>query len=97
MTDGSNLAILVVDNQDMSIRAWIGGVRRALDLVCRRHLPGSTCKPFVYGLAFDDVALLPDSSIKDRPIRIGDYAPQNCAMPACGWTSPPKTWPRRCH
>ena len=77
MTDGGDLAILVVDNRDLSIRAWVGGVRSALDLVRRRRSPGSTLKPFIYGLAFDDLALLPDSLIEDRPIRIGDYAPEN--------------------
>ena len=77
MTDGGDLAILVVDNRDLSVRAWVGGVRSALDLVRRRRSPGSTLKPFIYGLAFDDLALLPDSLIEDRPIRIGDYAPEN--------------------
>lgn len=77
MTDGGDLAILVVDNRDLSVRAWIGGVRSALDLVRRRRSPGSALKPFIYGLAFDDLALLPDSLIEDRPIRIGDYAPEN--------------------
>ncbi len=77
MTDGGDLAILVVDNRDLSIRAWMGGVRSSLDLVRRRRSPGSALKPFIYGLAFDDLALLPDSLIEDRPMRIGDYAPEN--------------------
>ena len=77
MTDGGDLAILVVDNRDLSIRAWVGGVHSALDLVRRRRSPGSTLKPFIYGLAFDDLALVPESLIDDRPIRIGDYAPEN--------------------
>jgi penicillin-binding protein 1C len=77
MTDGGDLAIVVVDNRDLSIRAWVGGVRSALDLVRRRRSPGSALKPFIYGLAFDDLALLPDSLIEDRPMRIGDYAPEN--------------------
>lgn len=77
MTDGGDAAILVVDNRDLSIRAWVGGVRSALDLVRRRRSPGSALKPFIYGLAFDDLAVLPDSLIEDRPLRIGDYAPEN--------------------
>ncbi len=77
MTDGGDIAILVVDNRDFSIRAWVGGVRSYLDLARRRRSPGSTLKPFIYGLAFDDLALLPDSLVDDRPIRIGDYAPEN--------------------
>lgn len=77
MADGGDIAILVVDNRDLSIRAWVGGVRSALDLVRRRRSPGSALKPFIYGLAFDDLAVLPDSLIEDRPLRIGDYAPEN--------------------
>jgi penicillin-binding protein 1C len=28
-------------------------------------------------MAFDDLALLPDTLIEDRPLRIGDYAPED--------------------
>ena len=39
--------------------------------------PGSTLKPFIYGLAFEDGFVHPDSLIDDRPIRFGSYAPDN--------------------
>src|ERR1700744_1116953 len=39
--------------------------------------PGSTLKPFIYGLAFEDGFLHPESLIEDRPIRFGSYAPEN--------------------
>jgi penicillin-binding protein 1C len=39
--------------------------------------PGSTLKPFVYGLAFDDLIIHPETMIVDAPMRFGDYAPQN--------------------
>src|ERR1700752_804 len=39
--------------------------------------PGSTLKPFVYGLAFDDLLIHPETIVTDRPMRFGDYAPQN--------------------
>jgi len=77
MTDGGDVAILVVDNRDLAIRGWVGGMRSALDLARRRRSPGSALKPFIYGLAFDDLALLPDTLIEDRPLRVGDYAPEN--------------------
>jgi penicillin-binding protein 1C len=77
MADGGDIAILVVDNRDFSIRGWVGGTRSYLDLARRRRSPGSALKPFIYGLAFDDLALLPESLVEDRPIRIGDYAPEN--------------------
>ncbi len=39
--------------------------------------PGSTLKPFIYGLAFEDGFLHPETLIDDRPIRYGSYAPEN--------------------
>ncbi|GGF42395.1 penicillin-binding protein 1C [Aliidongia dinghuensis] len=77
MTDGGDVAILVVENRELAIRGWVGGVRSALDLARRRRSPGSALKPFIYGLAFDDLALLPETLVEDRPLRIGDYAPEN--------------------
>lgn len=44
--------------------------------------PGSTLKPFIYGLAFEDGFVHPDSLIEDRPIRFGTYAPENFDMMA---------------
>jgi penicillin-binding protein 1C len=77
MNDGGDIAILVVDNRDLAIRGWVGGERSALDLARRRRSPGSALKPFIYGLAFDDLALLPDTLVDDHPLRIGDYAPED--------------------
>ena len=42
--------------------------------------PGSTLKPFIYGLAFEDGFVHPESLIEDRPIRFGSYAPENFDM-----------------
>jgi penicillin-binding protein 1C len=42
--------------------------------------PGSTLKPFIYGLAFEDGFVNPESLIDDRPIRFGSYAPENFDM-----------------
>src|SRR5581483_1510781 len=39
--------------------------------------PGSTLKPFIYGLGFEDGLIHPDTLIEDRPIRFGGYAPEN--------------------
>ncbi len=77
MGDGGDVAIVVMDNRDAAIRAWVGGVSSYLDLARRPRSPGSALKPFIYGLAFDDLALVPDSLIDDHPLRIGDYAPEN--------------------
>ncbi len=39
--------------------------------------PGSTLKPFIYGLGFEDGLIHPETLIEDRPIRYGSYAPEN--------------------
>jgi penicillin-binding protein 1C len=39
--------------------------------------PGSTLKPFIYGLGFEDGVIHPDTLIDDRPSRYGSYTPEN--------------------
>jgi penicillin-binding protein 1C len=39
--------------------------------------PGSTLKPFIYGLGFEDGLIHPETLIEDRPVRYGGYAPEN--------------------
>ena len=39
--------------------------------------PGSTLKPFIYGLGFEDGLIHPDTLIDDKPARYGSYAPEN--------------------
>src|SRR3546814_17138096 len=41
--------------------------------------PGSTLKPLLYGLAFDDGFLDPRSIVTAAPLRISVYAPANFA------------------
>jgi penicillin-binding protein 1C len=78
----ANLAALIVRNRDRAVLAYVGGVdyfgeSGMVDLVRARRSPGSTLKPFIYGLAIDDARIAPDTLIDDAPLRIGDYAPQN--------------------
>ena len=39
--------------------------------------PGSSLKPFIYGMAFDDGIAAPDTLIDDEERRFGDYQPEN--------------------
>ena len=39
--------------------------------------PGSTLKPVIYGLAFEQGLAHPETLIEDRPARFGAYAPRN--------------------
>jgi penicillin-binding protein 1C len=81
---GVAAAILVVENETGEVRAHVGGTGffdtlRAgqMDLASALRSPGSTLKPFIYGLAFEDGVVHPETLIDDRAIRYGAYAPEN--------------------
>lgn len=81
---GVAAAILVADNRTGAVRAHVGGagyfdaIRAGqMDLALALRSPGSTLKPFIYGLAFEDGAVHPETLIDDRAIRYGAYAPEN--------------------
>jgi penicillin-binding protein 1C len=82
-----SVAILAVDNVSGDVLARVGSPdyfddRRAgqVDMTRAVRSPGSTLKPFIYGLAFEDGFVHPESLIDDRPIRFGSYAPENFDM-----------------
>ena len=86
---GQNISvgIIVVDNASGDVLARVGSAgyfdsSRAgqVDMTRAVRSPGSTLKPFIYGLAFEDGFVHPDSLIDDRPIRFGSYAPENFDM-----------------
>jgi len=79
-----SLAMLVIDNKDGAVVARVGApdyfdTRRAgqIDLTRSVRSPGSTLKPFIYGLGFEDGFIHPETLIDDQPTRYGAYAPQN--------------------
>jgi penicillin-binding protein 1C len=82
-----SIGIIVVDNESGDVLARVGSPdyfddHRAgqVDMTRAVRSPGSTLKPFIYGLAFEDGFVHPESLIDDRPIRFGDYAPQDFDM-----------------
>lgn len=80
--DNVNLAMTIIDNKTMAVRAHIasGGRDRQggwLDMTRRYRSPGSTLKPFIYGLAMDDGLLSSSTWIEDAPTRFGSYQPEN--------------------
>ena len=75
-------SILVVENKTMAVRASIGNADRGrpggwIDMTGRKRSPGSTLKPFIYGMAFDDGLATPGSNLIDMPARFGNYQPEN--------------------
>ncbi len=82
-----SIGIIAVDNATGDVLAHVGSAdylneRRAgqVDMTRAVRSPGSTLKPFIYGLAFEDGFVHPDSLIDDRPVRFGSYAPENFDM-----------------
>jgi penicillin-binding protein 1C len=79
-----SMALLVADHQTGEILASIGApdlldeVRQGhVDMTRAIRSPGSTLKPFIYGLAFEEGIGLPESYIEDRATNIGGYQPTN--------------------
>ncbi|HEX3440250.1 MAG TPA: penicillin-binding protein 1C [Pseudolabrys sp.] len=79
-----SVAILAVDNASGEVRARVASpdyfdVRRAgqVDMTEALRSPGSTLKPFIYGLGFEDGFIHPETLIDDRPARYGNYTPEN--------------------
>jgi penicillin-binding protein 1C len=82
-----SIGILAIDNASGDVLARVGSpdyfdVQRAgqVDMTRAIRSPGSTLKPFIYGLAIEDGFVHPESLIDDRPIRYGSYAPENFDM-----------------
>ena len=80
----TSAALLVVDNATMEARAYVGSVAFAdrerlghVDMVQAWRSPGSTLKPFLYGLALDDGLIHSESLLVDAPQSFGGYRPGN--------------------
>jgi penicillin-binding protein 1C len=77
-------AVLVVDHATGEVLAHVGSAgyfdrerQGAIDMTGAVRSPGSTLKPFIYGLAFENGLAHPETLIEDRPTRFGSYAPEN--------------------
>lgn len=80
--DGANMAVIVVNNSTREVAAYLGGANfwsqeGQVDLADATRSPGSTLKPFIYGLAFEDSIVHPQTLIDDKPMAFGDYEPKN--------------------
>lgn len=82
--DNVSTAIIVADHQTGEILAEVGSAdymdrtrHGAVDMATAVRSPGSTLKPFIYGLAFEAGLAHPQTLIEDRPIRFGNYSPKN--------------------
>ncbi|SDQ58783.1 penicillin-binding protein 1C [Pseudomonas grimontii] len=87
LPEHTSAAILVVEEESMAVRAYLGSVdindaKRFghVDMISALRSPGSTLKPFLYGMALDEGLIHSESLLQDVPRRYGDYRPGNFSM-----------------
>jgi penicillin-binding protein 1C len=83
---GANLSIAMImaDSQSGEILAEVGSANyfdRArsgwIDMTHVPRSPGSTLKPFIYGLALEQGIAAPETLMEDRPANFSGYRPRN--------------------
>lgn len=79
-----SVALLAVDHRTGEILAHVGSADYhdasrlgAIDMTDAVRSPGSTLKPVIYGLAFEQGLAHPETLIEDQPTRFGTWAPKN--------------------
>jgi penicillin-binding protein 1C len=79
-----NLAVLVLDNKKNEVLSYVGNSNgrgqkhgHRVDVITAKRSTGSLLKPFLYGLAWQDGLILPNSLLADIPTQFGGYAPKN--------------------
>jgi len=88
LPERTSAALLVVDNASLEARAYVGSAEFGdeqrlghVDMVRAWRSPGSTLKPFLYGLALDDGLIDSESLLVDAPQSFGGgYRPGNFDM-----------------
>jgi penicillin-binding protein 1C len=81
---GLSAAMIVVDHGRGAIIAQVGSAglfettrQGAVDMTGAIRSPGSTLKPLIYALGFEQGVIHPETMIEDRPARFGTYTPKN--------------------
>ena len=79
-----NAAALLIDTRDMGIKAMVGSanyfdrsIQGQVNGTLAKRSPGSTLKPFIYALGFDQGVLHPQTVLRDVPSSFGPYTPEN--------------------
>jgi penicillin-binding protein 1C len=79
-----SLAMVLADGRSGKVLASVGSSGHldaaragAIDMTLAVRSPGSTLKPFIYGLAFEDAIADPQTLIDDVPADFAGYRPRN--------------------
>ncbi|VAW64595.1 Multimodular transpeptidase-transglycosylase [hydrothermal vent metagenome] len=80
----NNTAAVLIDYRTMELKAMLGSVdfynnsiQGQVNGALAKRSPGSTLKPFVYALAFDEGLIHPMSLMKDARRRFAGFTPEN--------------------
>ncbi len=79
-----NVSAMLLDAKTMQVKALAGSadyfntaIYGQVNGTAAKRSPGSTLKPFIYGLAMDQSLIHPASVLKDAPTSFGPYSPEN--------------------
>ena len=79
-----NAAVMIIDNETHKVIAYVGSGDFAdttdggqVNGAAAIRQPGSTLKPLLYGLCFDEGLLTPKKMMNDVPVNYAGYAPEN--------------------
>ena len=81
---GVTFSLIVVENKSSSLLAYLGSgdifgksFPGFVDMANAIRSPGSTLKPFIYTLGFEQKQIEPQTIILDEQTKFGDYMPHN--------------------
>jgi penicillin-binding protein 1C len=80
----NNASVMILNHETMEVVAMVGSkdfrdltIEGQVNGTMAKRSPGSTLKPFIYGLALDQGLIHPLSLMKDTPMRFGGFDPEN--------------------
>ncbi len=90
----SSAAVLVVNHHTMEVKAYVASADfydqqryGQVDMIRAIRSPGSTLKPFLYGMALDQGLISSHSMLMDEAINIAGYKPENFSQNFSGKVS----------
>jgi len=90
----SNGAVIIIDNKTNSVAGYCGSAdfydnntSGQVNGVIAVRSPGSTLKPILYSMAFNQGLLTPQMRLLDLPTDINGYAPENYDLKFHGWVT----------
>lgn len=89
-----NAAVVIIDNKTHRVISYVGSSEFAdttdagqVNGAASVRQPGSTLKPLLYGVCFDEGLLTPKSVLTDVPVNYQGYAPENYDQKFNGYVS----------